>query len=143
MLPRLHARGILLSALLACFCFHSGKVPAQTNFSETAQQTNSSAATVHPPGLDNPVANPRAIVILGHARFTVLTSRMIRMEWAADGKFENHATFVFLNRNMPVPPFTHTVATSGAGQTLTLKTDKLTLTYTLAPGNEGKFTPST
>src|ERR1035441_413093 len=39
-------------------------------------------------GYDNPVADPRAMVTLGHARFTVLTPRMIRMEWVADGKVE-------------------------------------------------------
>ena len=47
----------------------------------------------------NPVADPKAIVTLGNARFTVLTPQLIRMEWAADGKFEDHASFVFLNRH--------------------------------------------
>ncbi len=27
------------------------------------------------------------------------------MEWAADGKFEDHASFVFINRRLPVPKF--------------------------------------
>jgi len=56
-------------------------------------------------GFDNPVADPRAVVTLGHARFTVLTPELIRMEWAADGKFEDHASFVFLNRRLQVPKF--------------------------------------
>ena len=30
----------------------------------------------------NPVAAPEAVVVCGNARFTVLTSRLIRMEWA-------------------------------------------------------------
>ena len=54
---------------------------------------------------DDPVADPRAVVILGNARFTVLTPELIRMEWAADGKFEDHASFVFINRRLPVPKF--------------------------------------
>jgi len=58
---------------------------------------------------DNPVADPRAIVTVGHARFTVLTSRMIRMEWADDGSFEDHASLVFINRRLPVPKFTQSV----------------------------------
>ena len=27
------------------------------------------------------------------------------MEWAADGKFEDHASLVFLNRNLPSTEF--------------------------------------
>ena len=42
---------------------------------------------------------------VGNARFTVLTPELIRMEWAADGKFEDHASFVFINRRLPVPKF--------------------------------------
>ena len=43
----------------------------------------------------NPVADPTATLTLGNARFTVLTPELIRMEWAADGNFEDHASFVF------------------------------------------------
>src|SRR5271169_4891930 len=53
----------------------------------------------------SPVADPKAVVTLGHARFTVLTPELIRMEWAVNGKFEDHASFVFLNRKLPVPKF--------------------------------------
>ena len=35
----------------------------------------------------SPKANPQAEVVMGNARFTVLTPRLVRMEWAADGKF--------------------------------------------------------
>ena len=79
--------------------------------------------------LDNPVADPKAVVILGHARFTVLTPQLIRMEWAADGKFEDHASFVFLNRRLPVPNFD--TMNSPRRPKLTIKTDALTLTYVL------------
>jgi len=104
-------------------------------------QENSSLATQPAPGLYNPVANPKAVVIVGHARFTVLTPQMIRMEWSADGKFEDHASFVFLNRDMPVPSFTHAVKHGAHGQVLTLTTDALKLTYDAARGGDGKFTP--
>src|SRR5512147_556012 len=53
----------------------------------------------------NPVADPRAIVVEGTARFTVLTPRLVRMEWTADGTFEDHASLVFVNRRVPVPDF--------------------------------------
>ncbi len=74
---------------------------------------------------DNPVADPAAIITDGNARFTILTPQLIRMEWSADGKFEDHASMVFLNRKMPVPKF---VETDSGGQKI-IKTDKLTLQY--------------
>jgi alpha-glucosidase len=83
-------------------------------------------------GLDNPVADPRAVVTLGHARFTILTPELIRMEWAADGRFEDHASLVFLNRRLPLPHFENSVS-SGGRDTLTIKTDALTLVYTAMP----------
>ena len=73
----------------------------------------------------NPVANPKAIVTEGNARFTVLTDRLIRMEWAADGQFEDRASLAIINRDLPVPSFSR----SRSGKTLTIKTDALTLTY--------------
>jgi alpha-glucosidase (family GH31 glycosyl hydrolase) len=76
-----------------------------------------------------PIADPAAIVQLGHARFTVLTPQLIRMEWAADGKFEDHASFAFLNRRLPVPDFHTQIAGRGARRTLTLDTAALHLVY--------------
>src|ERR1017187_8180340 len=61
----------------------------------------------------------------------------IRMEWPADGKFEDHASFVFLNRHMPVPDFEKTFA--NGFQKLTIKTSALTLTY--SPSADGRFKP--
>ena len=86
---------------------------------------------------DDPVADPRAIVILGNARFTVLTPELIRMEWAADGKFEDHASFVFINRRLPVPKFSK----DEADHKLTIKTAALTLKYDGSAGQSGRFTP--
>jgi alpha-glucosidase len=93
-------------------------------------------AATNAPGRYDPVADPRAIVAAGHARFTILTPQLIRMEWAADGKFEDHASLVFLNRKLPVPEFTHETAPDG--RRTVIKTSVLTLVY--APGNsDGKF----
>ena len=86
----------------------------------------------------DPVADSRAVVIAGSARFTVLTPQLIRLEWANDGKFEDHASFAFVNRALPVPQFTRRV---GPGDRVVLKTNVLTLVYD--PGDtDGKFTPS-
>ena len=73
----------------------------------------------------NPKANPAAEVVSGNARFTVLTDRLIRMEWAADGQFEDRASLAIVNRNLPVPGFKATQK----GESLVIKTDNLTLTY--------------
>ena len=83
------------------------------------------------------MADPKAVVTHGKARFTVLTPQLIRMEWAADGKFEDHASLVFLNRKLPVPEFT--VADSAA-QPLLIKTSALEIRYSPAVGSSGKFT---
>ena len=75
--------------------------------------------------VNNPVANPEAIVISGNARFTMLTSQLIRMEWAEDGQFEDRASFVFINRNLPAPSFKKYFQ----NQWLIIETEKLILKY--------------
>jgi alpha-glucosidase (family GH31 glycosyl hydrolase) len=101
----------------------------------SAAQTPSGASDV--PGLYTPAADPKAVIIHGNARFTVLTPQLIRMEWAADGKFEDHASLVFLNRRLPVPKFTANQAAQG---NVTIKTIALELNYHPAPNSDGKFT---
>jgi alpha-glucosidase (family GH31 glycosyl hydrolase) len=81
--------------------------------------------------LANPLADPKATVTLGKARFTVLTPEMIRMEWADDGKFEDHASFVFINRRLPVPKFEKQFEAVGENQLLVIKTRVLKLSYRL------------
>lgn len=77
----------------------------------------------------NPVADPKAVVTVGNARFTVLTPELIRMEWAADGRFEDHASFVFLNRRLAVPKFTSGVYFEHGAGNFHLETNALTLDY--------------
>ena len=81
----------------------------------------------------NPVADPDAVVILKNARFTLLTSGVIRMEWAKDSVFEDHASLVFVNRNLSVPEFKKKVKHGW----LQIKTDKFTLKYKI---DSGRFT---
>ena len=78
---------------------------------------------------DDPVADSKAVVVSGNARFTVLESRLVRMEWAADGQFEDRATLGVVNRKLPVPAYT----IRKSGKKLTIKTSDLALTYS---GNE-------
>jgi hypothetical protein len=81
---------------------------------------------------NNPVARPEAQVTVGNARFTVLTDRLVRMEWSETGAFEDHATLAVVNRDLPVQKFT--VTRTGDG--VRIKTDALELSYK----GGGKFT---
>ena len=80
---------------------------------------------------ENPVAAPEAQVVIGNARFTVLTDRLIRMEWSENGQFEDHATLAVVNRNLPVPKFT----SSRTGNGVQIRTSAVTLNY----DGSGKF----
>ena len=73
----------------------------------------------------------------GLARFTVLTDRLIRMEQRGGNAsgFEDRATLAMLNRNLPVPPFTH----SESGGVLTITTGAVELSYTVGAA----FAPAT
>ena len=82
----------------------------------------------------NPVADPKSVVVSGEARFTVLTPRLIRMEWSADRRFEDRASIVFIHRKLAVPKF-ESQARDGW---LTLRTDAVTLRYKVGTG---RFTP--
>ena len=126
---------------------------SMTGVQALAQQEQALSRTLQPPQaeaaappaaqhvaretVDDPVADPRAEVAVGKARFTVLTPEMIRMEWAAGGKFEDHASFVFINRRLPVPKFSR----EETGHKLTLKTSALMLTYDDSASPDGRFTP--
>jgi len=123
--PRLFAPVLYLALILLT-------IPAGSSAETTGRAVPESVE------IDNPVADPRAIVTVGHARFTVLTSRMIRMEWADDGSFEDHASLVFINRRLPVPKFTQSVVGGSATQQIIIDTGELRLSYTPAGG--GRFT---
>ena len=75
-----------------------------------------------PPGA---VADPEAVVVAPGARFTVLTSRLLRLEWNRSEHFEDRPSQVFWVRRQPVPPF-RTIWTKDA---LEIMTDHLRLRY--------------
>lgn len=75
----------------------------------------------------NPVPAPEAVVTEGNVRFTVLTDRMIRIQYSSQAKFEDRATFAIVNRRLPVPHFT----TERDGKYLYIHTDSLDLRYRL------------
>ena len=79
----------------------------------------------------HPQASEKAMVVCGNARFTVLTSRLVRMEWSEDGVFEDRATLGIINRDLEVPAFD----VRKTGSKVVIKTSDLTLTYT----GKGRF----
>ena len=93
------SNSIFYSLFFVTFMVALASMPAH------AQDVETPTAESAIPGVYNPLADPKAIVTADNARFTILTPRLIRMEWAADGKFEDHASLVFLNRSLPVPKF--------------------------------------
>ena len=86
----------------------------------------------------DPVAQTAAVVLSTdrHARFTVLTDRVIRMEYSdVAGLFEDHSTIAVMNRNTSLPQF----STSTAGGVLSIRTSSVELSYTLG----ARFTAAT
>ena len=73
----------------------------------------------------NPVADPEAVVTSGRARFTVLTPRMIRVQYSSKELFEDRATFAVINRHLPVPEF----STREENGFLYIETGQLSLKY--------------
>jgi hypothetical protein len=68
------------------------------------------------------------------ARFEVLSPTLIRLEYAADGQFEDRPTFNVVNRNLPTPHFTTDVRDGWRE----IRTDKLLLRYR---EGSGPFSP--
>jgi alpha-glucosidase len=73
----------------------------------------------------NPVALPENVVHFGHARFTIITPRLIRLEFAADRVFEDRSTLAVVNRRAEGVNFTQRIE----GSTLTIDTGVCVLTY--------------
>lgn len=73
----------------------------------------------------DPVAAPETVVVQGNARFSILTSRLIRMEYAPDGRFEDRPSQAVWFRRQPVPDYEVRVD----GNRLEVVTDHLRLIY--------------
>lgn len=73
-----------------------------------------------------PYAAPHAVVQLATVRFTVLTDRLIRLEYHPEGHFEDRASQAFWFREQPVPEFRAETADTG----VEIETEYLHLRYT-------------
>lgn len=81
-----------------------------------------------------PIANPKSIVIHGNARFTVLTPRLLRLEWSETGDFEDRGSYAFPTRYAAAPDYT----TRMEGEGLILSTAEVVLRYR---GKHARFAP--
>lgn len=84
-----------------------------------------------------PTASREAVVRVDNARFTILTDRLIRLEFDPSGCFEDRATQTIWFRQQPVPDFALTPVEGG----ISIETDALSLRYA-DPEGIG-FTPDT
>lgn len=78
-----------------------------------------------------PVSDVKAVVQGGNYRFTVLTDRLMRLEYSKDGKFEDRATQTVVNRNFEAPEFSVTERNGS----IKILTECMELTY-----HGGEFT---
>ena len=115
-------KNLLTFSLIAGMSLSAALVPLPAYASSEA----GSAARTSIDGDYDPVADSKAIVVSGRARFTVLTDRLIRMEWSEDGGFEDRASLAIINRKMPVPEYSSSRAADGS---LLIKTGAVTLRY--------------
>ena len=81
----------------------------------------------------SPTADPAAIVQGARYRFTVLSSRLIRLEWSASGEFVDRATATVTNRRFEVASF----ELEEDDEQLVLRTEHLLLRYDKGPFSAG------
>ena len=72
-----------------------------------------------------PICHKEAVVKGDFYRFTVLTSRLIRMEYSKNGEFEDRATQTVINRCFDVPKY----SVSDQDGVLKIKTDFIEIRY--------------
>ncbi len=84
----------------------------------------------------HPLARPDQSVTGEHWRVTVLTPRLLRLEWSDAGVFEDRATQVVWHRDLPPARFTVTPL----GEGIRLETDALRLDYDGRPFSSAGLT---
>ena len=83
-----------------------------------------------------PTAAAGAVVSGPNVRFSVLTSRLIRMEYSPSGEFEDHPSQAFWYREQPVPAFT----VERSPERIEIRTEHLQLS--LSDARPGRLQPA-
>ena len=73
----------------------------------------------------SPVARPESTIVGDHWRFTVITDGIVRLEWSADGAFEDRASTFAINREQATPSF----RVVESDEVIEVFTDRMHLTY--------------
>jgi len=76
-----------------------------------------------------PIAAPQAVVVGPDVRFTLLSSRLIRLETSPSGEFEDHPSQTFWYREQPVPSFT----VERSAEKIEIRSEHLRLSYDISP----------
>lgn len=82
-----------------------------------------------------PVANEKSVIQGDKYRFTILTSRLIRIEYNENGHFEDRATQTVVNRMFDVAAFT----VNETEELLTITTQHIELKYTKQPFSQNSL----
>ena len=83
-------------------------------------------------------ANEKAVIKGTKYRFTILTSSLVRLEYSAEGYFEDRATQSVINREFEVPAYTVQKETINETEWLIIETSELLIRYDQkAFGEEG------
>ena len=83
-------------------------------------------------------SRPESVILGEKYRITVLTERLVRLEYSETGTFNNYATSLVSSRNFPVPKY---IRKEDAGY-LEIETDYFVLAYSKnTPFNSGAITP--
>jgi alpha-glucosidase (family GH31 glycosyl hydrolase) len=85
-----------------------------------------------------PIADPAACVTGPHVRFTILTERLLRLEYSPTDQYEDRPSQAFWYRKQPVPQFSSKVT----DQTVEIDTEFLKLEYRLGQGSFRRSTLS-
>jgi hypothetical protein len=131
---RAAALGIAAGALLAPLLLPGPARAAGPKAAATAASDTSPVNLSTKIDMADGVARKGATVVAGDARFEVLTSEVIRLEYSPTGSFLNQPTFTVLDRDLPVPAYSVTER----GGWLQLRTSDVVLRYRLG---SGAFTP--
>src|SRR5882757_10022417 len=109
--------------------------PAAANRTSAAPGGDTSPVNLATPiNLANGVARHGAVVTAGaDARFEVLTSGVIRLEYSPTGAFLNTPSWNVINRNLPVPRY----SASTRDGVLTISTAAMVLQYKVGSGPFG------
>jgi len=83
----------------------------------------------------HPIANPQSVVQVDQARFTILTERLIRLEYDPDESFDDRPSQIIWNRELPVIKFSKRINNG----ILIIETDYLLLQYEIGRQFKPRF----